>query len=315
MPGEAISDDSVFGKTVYGEIGALGTPGAHSSGTRPDFEMDPVLMLIEQRSGITFSGPRLEAAQVHLRAHAEQRRMASSDDLLRLLRQSSTEYDALLDRLLFEPADFFHLAHAFECLSERVLPEMHMKKFWDQPRSLRVWSAGCGAGEEPYSIALAIADSLDAGEPWNIHLLASDVSQQALQHAERGVYSADALAAVPAHQMEEFFLRAGDMYMVKPKLRHMVNFTRTNLIEADYMGRFDLIFCTGVLALVRPDHRARLLQRFYECLEPGGYLFLSADDEVTELVRFDEVRSDSFLLWQKPAGSGRRMSAIAAEMA
>ena len=311
MPGEGISGDSVFGKTVYGEI----ISGAPSLAAQPEFELEPVLMLIEQRSGIIFAGPRLQAAQARLRAHAEHRRLASSADLLRFLRQSSTEYDALLDRLLFEPARFFRLAPAFECLSERVLPEMHMKKFWDQPRSLRVWSAGCGAGEEPYSIALAIADSLDAGEPWNIHLLASDVSQQAMQHAERGVYSADALAAVPAHQMEEFFLRAGDMYMVKPRLRHMVNFVRTNLIEAQYMGRFDVIFCTGVLALVRPDHRARLLQRFYECLEPGGYLFLSADDEVAELVRFDEVHRNGILLWQKPAGGALRMATLAAEMA
>src|SRR5438552_4475550 len=115
MPGEAFSGESVLGETVLGET-VLAKTAFGDIAAQPECELEPVLMFIEQRSGITFSGPRLQAAQAQLRAHADQRRLASSDDLLRFLRQSTTEYDALLDRLLFEPARFFQLAPAFECL-------------------------------------------------------------------------------------------------------------------------------------------------------------------------------------------------------
>ena len=273
----------------------------------PQLDLRPVYGLLEQRSGLAFATARQAEADARLRAHMEHRRAATVEDLLRLLRHSAAEYDALLDHLLADVGGFFRVASVFEALADRVLPEMHMKKFWDKPRSLRMWSAGCGAGEEPYSVALTVHDCFGTAESWNIHLLATDLSLKALQDAERGVYSAEALARVTPQQLEESFLRVGAMYMVKPRLRHMVTFSRMNLVEGAYMGRFDIILCTAVLASLRTDHRARVLQRFYEALEPGGYLFLSASDEIDGLLRFEEVGRNGIVLWQKPSAGARRM--------
>ena len=85
------------------------------------------------------------------------------------------------------------------------LPELHVKKFWKNPRTLRVWSAGCSTGEEPYSIAITIADALSFADSWKLEILATDVSRNALKQAERGVYKGRSLASVSGKQLATHF--------------------------------------------------------------------------------------------------------------
>src|SRR5207245_1611949 len=105
-------------------------------------------------------------------------------DLLRSMRKSNVEYESLLERLLTQETSFFRYPAVFEAFERRVLPELHVKKFWKNPRTLRIWSAGCSTGEEPYSISITILDSLSFADSWNVEILATDVGRQALKHAE-----------------------------------------------------------------------------------------------------------------------------------
>src|SRR5260370_2607568 len=99
---------------------------------------------------------------------------------------------------------------------------MNEKKFWENPSSLRIWSAGCGTGEEPYSIAMGICDSLEFAGAWNIHILATDISRKSLQRAERGLYSAQSLVPLSPRQKETYFTRLGDQYLVHTQLLTIV---------------------------------------------------------------------------------------------
>ena len=155
-----------------------------------EHELSEIRGLIEQRSGMLFDQTRERFFSTRVREHLEARRLAHGTELLRLIKNSNVEYDSLLQRLLTQETSFFRYPAIFEALEKRVLPELHMKKFWENPRSLRVWSAGCATGEEPYSIAMTIADALEFADAWNIHLLATDVSREALDHAEHGIYEA-----------------------------------------------------------------------------------------------------------------------------
>jgi chemotaxis protein methyltransferase CheR len=271
---------------------------------------DELASMLQRRSGLVFAGSRLETFSARVREHMNARRIKDVAELLHLLRNSGVEYEALLDQLLASPCGFFRLPEVVRAFEQRVLPEMHMKKFWDNPRSLRLWSAGCGSGEEPYSLAVSLAETIDSAESWHIHLLATDISQQALQHAERGVYSRTALSALTPEQIETYFVRAGDMFMVRPKLRNLVSFARTNLADASYAGRFDCIFCIDVLDYFAQDRRAHLVQRFFDYLEPGGYLFAGLNDRISDLpVRFETVVHGGVTLYQKPsAGAGRYLA-------
>jgi chemotaxis protein methyltransferase CheR len=273
----------------------------NKSAVLSEHELSEVRALLESRSGLLFDGSRERFFVTRIREHIAAKRMAHGSDLLRSIRASNVEFDALLERLLTQETSFFRYPDVFDAFQKRVLPEIHMKKFWENPRKLRIWSAGCSTGEEPYSIAMSLADSLEFMEAWNIHVLATDVSRPALQHAERGVYSRGDVSNLTPKQLDAYFVRVGDQYMVKPRLREMVNFAPMNLAQPVYIGRFDCIFCMNVLIYFSEQRRAGLLQRFYEYLGPGGYLFLGhAESAVNAPLRFNTIPHGDGRIFQRP---------------
>lgn len=277
-------------------------------------ELDEFRALIERRSGILFDHSRERFFSARLHEHMREKRLAHGTELLRAVRSSNAEYDSMLEGLLTQETSFFRYPSVFEALEKKVLPEMHMKKFWENPRSLRIWSAGCATGEEPYSIAITIADALEFADAWNIHILATDVSRLALQHAERGVYSRRELENLTPRQLENYFARVGDQFMVKPRIRNMVTFAPMNLAQAVYVGRFDCVFCMNVLMYFSDERRAALIQRFFEYLEPGGYLFLGhAETAAIAGVKFQTVVHGDSKIFQKPLDGAVRRAAATEE--
>lgn len=270
-----------------------------------DHELSEIRSLIEQRSGVHFDDSRERFFSTRVREHMVLLKLVHGAELLRALRASSVEYDALLERLLTQETRFHRYPDVFNALEKKVLPEMHMKKFWENPRILRIWSAGCSTGEEPYSIAIAICETLEFAEAWNITILATDISKQALQQAERGVYSQRMLENLSPRQVDNHFTRVGSHYTVKPKLRNMVTFAPMNLAQAVYMGRFDVIFCMNVLIYFSQERRNALIQRFYEYLEPGGYLFLGHAESASGAgLNFSTIVHGDSRMLQKPLAGG-----------
>jgi len=278
-----------------------------TSGKLTEHELSEIRALIEQRSGILFDVSRERFFSLRVREHLDAKKLQHGADLLRLIRSSNVEYDALVERLLTQETSFFRYPSVFQALEKKVLREMHMKKFWENPRSLRVWSAGCSTGEEPYTVAMTICESLEFADAWNIHILATDISRLALTFAEHGVYPARELEAVTPKQKEAYFTRAGEQYMVRPKIRNLVSFAQMNLAQAVYMGRFDIIFCMNVMIYFSEERRTALIQRFYEYLEPGGYLFLGHAESVAKIgVKFDTTVYGDCILYQKPIAPNAR---------
>src|SRR5215813_5294379 len=192
--------------------------------TVSEHELSEIRGLIETRSGILFDDSRERFFQTRVREHVEAHKLAHGTDLLRLIKNSNVEYDSLLQRLLTQETSFFRYPAAFEALEKKVLPELHMKKFWESPRSLRIWSAGCATGEEAFSIAMTVADALEFADAWNIHILATDVSRQALDYAENGIYDGRQLERVPARHRDLNFSRMGDQHVIRPRIRNLVTF-------------------------------------------------------------------------------------------
>jgi chemotaxis protein methyltransferase CheR len=272
--------------------------------TVSEHELSEIRGLIEMRSGILFDDSRERFFLTRVREHVEARKLAHGTDLLRLIKNSNVEYDSLLQRLLTQETSFFRYPAAFEALEKKVLPELHMKKFWESPRSLRIWSAGCATGEEAFSVAMTLADALEFADAWNIHILATDISRQALEHAEQGVYAEREVECVSPRQRELYFARSNGDYVVKPRIRSMVTFAPMNLAQVVYMGKFDCIFCMNVLIYFSEERQAQLMQRFYEYLEPGGYLFLGHAETVSKVgVKFDTHIYRDARIYQKPAAS------------
>jgi chemotaxis protein methyltransferase CheR len=266
-----------------------------------EHELSEIRMLIEERTGICFDESRERFFSTRVKEHLRAKGLARCTDLLRSMRKSNVEYEALLERLLTQETSFFRYPGVYEAFEKRVLPELHVKKFWKNPRRLRIWSAGCSTGEEPYSIAITIADSLSFADSWNVEILATDIGRHALKHAERGVYSGRSIAGVTEKQLANHFSAVEGGQQVKPRMQNMVSFAQMNLASPVYLGRMDAIFCMNVLIYFSEARRRAVVQRFYETLEPGGYLFLGHSESISKMpVKFQAIVLNDCILYRKP---------------
>ena len=279
-----------------------------------EHELSEIRMLIEERTGICFDQSRERFFVARVREHLQAKGFERGTDFLRAARKTNVEYEALLERLLTQETTFFRYPAVYEAFEKRALPELHVKKFWKNPRTLRIWSAGCSTGEEPYSIAITIADALSFADAWNVEILATDVGRLALKHAETAIYSGRSLASVGEKQLAGHFVSVENGQQVKPRLRKMVTFTQMNLASAVYVGRMDVIFCMNVLIYFSEERRRSLVQRFYDTLEPGGYLFLGHSESISKMpVKFQAIVLNDCILYRKPTAEELQKSELATE--
>jgi chemotaxis protein methyltransferase CheR len=279
-----------------------------------EHELNEIRMLIEERTGICFDESRQRFLSTKVREHLAANKIAGGTELLRAIRKTNVEYEALLERVLTQETSFFRYPGVYEAFEKRVLPELHTKKFWKDPRTLRVWSAGCSTGEEPYSIAITISDALSFADAWKLEILATDVSRYALKHAERGLYSGRSLGSASEKQLAAHFTKVKEGYQTKSRLRKMVTFAQMNLAAAVYVGRMDLIFCMNVMINFSEERRRSLVQRFYDTLEPGGYLFLGHSESIAKMpVKFQAIVLNDCILYRKPTAEELRKPELVME--
>ena len=269
--------------------------------TLTEHELSEIRMLIEERTSIRFDESRQRFFSTHVREHMCKKGFDRGTDLLRAIKKTNFEFQEFLESLLTQETSFFRYPSVFEAFEKRVLPELHIRKFWKNPRSLRIWSAGCSTGEEPYSIAITIADAISFSDAWNVEILATDIGRHALATAERGVYSGRSIGSVTEKQLAAHFQHADGGQQVRSRLRKMVNFVQMNLTNSVYVGKMDVIFCMNVLIYFSEERRRELVQHFYSMLEPGGYLFLGHSESISKMpVKFQAIVLNDCILYRKP---------------
>ena len=277
-------------------------------------ELDQIRMLIETRSAILFDASRERFFSTHVREYLAEKWLSSGSELLGLIRKSSIEYEALLETLLTQETSFFRYPAVYEALETKVLHELQERKFWENPRTLRIWSAGCSTGEEPYSIAITLCESLKFAEAWEIEILATDISRRALRHAEKGAYTRRSLQEVSLGRLENYFTATKHGYQVKPRIRRMISFVQMNLAESVYVGKIDVIFCMNVLMYFSEERRLQILRRFHDALEPGGYLLLGHAETLTNVpVKFEPVVFGDCRMYRKPGAPETRRAPVLVE--
>lgn len=273
-----------------------------------DHELSELRLILERQGGVLLDAPQ-DVLISRLTQYLEKRRLKSVADLLGRLQASDTECENLLAQLVDGETAFFRHPNAFYEFQTRILPELHLRKSLDSPRSLRIWSVGCSTGEEAYSIGLSVCESMNGnGIGWSIHILASDIRQDALTIAERGLYPHTALANVPRHLVQTYFAKVGQHCLAKPRLRNLITFTQMNMARPAYLGRFDCIFCMDLLRRFSSAQRLLLAQRLHLYLEPGGYLVLGDGEKLPAVdVNFQAETFNNMTLYRKPLAATARV--------
>lgn len=199
----------------------------------------------------------------------------------RRVKADPQEMVLMLDCVCTNETHFFREPVAFECLRQHVFPEWRAAAdAMERSRTLRVWSAACSTGEEPYSLAMMLLTEFPREAGWNIEVFGTDLSTKVLAKAAKSIWHADKISEVPPHFQRRFFLKGfgPDKGKIKAgdELRSVVRFQRVNLTQdpSNVRGPFDLIFCRNVLIYFQWETKLHVVNRLGRFLAPGGYLFL-----------------------------------------
>ena len=244
-----------------------------------DREFQQLSGLIERETGITLSPTKKALLCSRLGKRLRHHGLTTFSEYYEFVTDRDAhgdELSQLVNCMTTNFTSFFREAHHFQFIRDEIVPELRLQA--GAPRRLRIWSAGCSTGEEPYSIAMTLAESLGALAYWDIKILATDLDSDVLERAERGVFASDALNGVSPELRHRYFqpLRDGThRARISPELSQMIRFRQLNLIDPSWpmRGRFDAIFCRNVAIYFARPTQDQLFARLADRLAPGGHLF------------------------------------------
>ena len=272
----------------------MSTPAAPL--TEPELKL--LQTLVYEQCGMFFDERRTHFLQDRLHRRLRACRLESFYTYYRLLtsREGRSELAALLENLTVNETSFFRNKPQLDLFHKTILDEVLRRKQQTRDYSLRLWSAGCSTGQEPYTLAMLVCDALSywtmrnapVGQlpsssrtfgtlvpaPWRVEIVASDISYSALRAGQDGVYTEAQIEPVDFMYRLRYFDRVGDTYRIKDAVKQMVHFDFHNL-KTDYLPqRNDVIFCRNVMIYFDEAEQKRLVEKLSRCLNPAGYLFI-----------------------------------------
>jgi chemotaxis protein methyltransferase CheR len=259
-----------------------------------DAEYKLLQTLVYQECGMYFDDRRAHFLQDRLQRRLRVTGIDTFYSYYRLLTsyQGKAELSALVENLTVNETSFFRNKPQLELFQKSTLEDLLRRKQERRDWNIRIWSAGCSTGQEPYTIAMMICDALAyyylrnplpfempvpkplIPPPWKVEILASDINYTVLRTAQDAIYSESQMEVVDYPFRLRYFDKIGERYAIKPPLKEMVHFDFHNLKTEFLPQRNDIIFCRNVMIYFDEAEQKRLVQKFYRCLNPEGYLFI-----------------------------------------
>jgi chemotaxis protein methyltransferase CheR len=259
-----------------------------------DSELKLLQSLVYQECGMHFDERRTHFLRDRLQRRLKECHIDSFYSYYRLLisNQGKEELSRLLENLTVNETSFFRNKAQLDLFHKFILDDILQKKQVRRDYTLRIWSAGCSTGQEPYTIAMLIADALAyyylrhslplpefsprplVPPPWRVEVMASDISYSVLRAGQEGTYSELQMQSVDYSYRLRYFDKVGDRYAVKKAVKELVHFDFHNLKTEYLPQRNDVIFCRNVMMYFDEAEQKRLIEKFYRCLNPDGFLFV-----------------------------------------
>jgi chemotaxis methyl-accepting protein methylase len=265
-------------------------------------DLGRLMVKVRADRGLDLSQYRRTYVERRLAARMRVLNVHSYRQYARCLDDDPEEYARLLDTLTINVTDFFRDPTVYQIVRRQVLPALIQEKAASRTRTIRAWSAGCASGEEPYSIAMAIAAALeDRGEHLAFTVFGTDLDPTVLETARRATYDVARLTGIPRADQARFVDAGPEKFTIKPELAERVQFRRLNLFEDRPIQLVDLIFCRNVFIYFTREQQERVLEGFLEALAPGGYLVLGRSEKMAaSLTRRFELVNGRERIYRKP---------------
>lgn len=222
---------------------------------------------------------------------------------LKYNRNKDQELLDVMDVLTTNETYFFREAYQLKAFTDEIIPELLKVKSSINKRSLRIWSAGCSSGEEPYTIAMLLLGIKEL-KGWEIEIIGTDISQRVLQLARRGVYGKTSFRATDEIYLKRFFQEQDDGFRINDEVRSLVNISHLNLFDTHRMimlGKMDLIFCRNVIIYFDMAAKKRVVESFHNSLCDGGFLLLGHSESLMNITTMFTLRHfKNDMIYQKP---------------
>lgn len=213
------------------------------------------------------------------------------------------ELNTIADILTTNETYFFREDYQLKAFKDEILQELKSRREKEFQKEIRIWSAGCSTGEEPYTIAMIILESGLLSDI-RIEIFASDISQRVLQAARKGIYSKSSFRAMDEMYIKKYFDMIDGKYRIKDEVKRLVNFGHLNLLDSSrikLLKPMDVIFCRNVIIYFDLESKKKVIDNFYEAMNDGGYLLLGhAESLMNVSARFQLCHLKNDLVYQKP---------------
>tara|TARA_R110002072_G_scaffold154_1_gene1001 strand:+ start:58659 stop:59501 length:843 start_codon:yes stop_codon:yes gene_type:complete len=250
-----------------------------------DADFEKISELAYSYTGIVLGPQKRDMVYGRLARRLRDLKIQSVVDYIPLIQaHEQPEVSKFINAITTNLTSFFRERHHFDFLAKTVCPEWMQTN--SENKKIRVWSAGCSTGEEPYSIAMTLRENLNLSA-WDCKILATDLDSKVIEKGQQGIYGIDRIETLPIEQKKQWFLHDRnhpDVVKVKPDLQSLIRFKRLNLLENWPMkGKFDLIFCRNVVIYFNEATQSVLFDRYADMLKDGGYLIIGHSESLNRV--------------------------------
>lgn len=209
------------------------------------------------------------------------------EDYVQVLKTDKARFEEFINYLTINVSEFYRNPDQWRLMDKEIIPEL-INKFG---KTLKIWSAACSTGDEPYSLVMALSRHI----PLNmIRITATDLDKQVIAKAKVGLYNEKSISAVPDDLKKKYFTKIGLSYQISDEIKSRVTFMEHNLLNSDYGKDYNMIVCRNVLIYFTEEAKDEVFRKFYHSLKPGGILFIGSTEQIINHKEMGYERKNSF---------------------
>src|SRR5216110_2368044 len=270
-------------------------------------DLGRIFLSLKKQMGVDFSAYKESTLIRRIQRRMALHRIEKISQYARFLRDNKKEIQALFDDLLINVTRFFRDEALFRALKKRFLPALLKNKSKDRQPEFRAWVPGCASGEEVYSLAICILETLGSRlSKMRIQIFGTDLSESVIEHARLGIYSSAIEKDVSSARLKRFFVKRDGTYQIHRNVRDICTFARQNICVDPPFSRLDLISCRNVLIYLSPELHKRCIPQFHYALNPGSYLILGPAESVGMYEELFKLVDKKAKIYTKEAKTGPR---------
>ncbi len=214
------------------------------------------------------------------------------DKYVQAIKDDKTMFDEFVNYLTINVSEFYRNPDQWQLMDKEIIPEL-INKFG---KNLKIWSAACSTGDEPYSLVMALSRHIPLNQ---IKIYATDIDEQVIAKAKAGIYAEKSIASVPDDLKKKYFTKNGLFYEISPEIKARVEFKKHNLLKDDYQSNWNMIVCRNVLIYFTEEAKDEIFRKYQKALAPGGILFIGSTEQIINHKEVGFSRKNSFY-YEKP---------------